>query len=246
MNSTAPTIITGTYKSKNSKLGDLFKSHTSNINYHPHIKMFNMYESEIDLLVLSVAFKRHRTENNSGPRVYIENLLSPELFKIFTPDDIEQANIIRDYYSKKLMMLTLKSDNPMTPFRKDLSEFVNSNGRQFVEKILPLAFRLPEFYEYDKKFDEVVRSAKEPHNLAENQYLLLDILNRVNKNMKRVEYWFVDHKGKLACYSMAHNNTLAPIWDNYINSNNGVVTLNATKYRRNRDGIEYWDLTRLA
>lgn len=244
-----------------SKLGNLLKSvsmgsgtiHSSKLfgedilyKHKPHIKTFNMYESEVDLLALSVRFMRYRTDASNGPRTHIENLLSSELFNLLKEEDIQEANRIRDYYSKKLMLLTLKTDRPMTKFRQDLAEFVNGDGKRFREETLPLAFRLPEFYQYDIKFDEVVRDSKESYNLDKNQYRLLNILHRVNKRLKRIEYWFVDNKGKLACYSMTHDNTLAPIWDKYINSTNGVVTMEPVKYSKNRDGIAYWDLTRLA
>ena len=75
-------------------------------------------ETNTDILALSVRYKKIRDTLNSN--IFIENLFDTELLNHITIQDFIDANTIRDYYSKKLMLLSLKGIE-LSPFRKDVT-----------------------------------------------------------------------------------------------------------------------------
>ena len=118
------------------------------------VKRYEVFESPEDLLVLSVVWHKMRKAGNQViPRPM--NLTDNILFENIEPCDRERAKEIRDYYSKKFMVFTLK-EQKLTAFRKDLNSFIHSDGLIFKETMMPLVYRLPEFYEYDIGFDDMV------------------------------------------------------------------------------------------
>jgi hypothetical protein len=76
--------------------------------------------------------------------------------KLITDDDHQIAGQIRDYYSKKIMMWNLLG-HPLTNFRQDLSAFIHLNDFSEVpDRMLPLIYKLPEFYFQDIKLEDVL------------------------------------------------------------------------------------------
>jgi hypothetical protein len=70
-----------------------------------NVKKYEVYEISQDLLALSVCWARYRkVRDEPGLHPTITKLLDSELFRLVTEDDIAQANVIRDYYSKKIMV----------------------------------------------------------------------------------------------------------------------------------------------
>jgi hypothetical protein len=104
-----------------------------------------------DLIALSVAWYRLR-KNSQAAFLGIDNLTSTILAKEVTQDDRVVADQIRKYYSQKLMMIKLTKNN-ISKFREDLNVFIHSTSPTTDDKMLPLAYRLPEFYDYDTAFD---------------------------------------------------------------------------------------------
>ena len=126
------------------------------VKINPYVKQYKVNESAEDLLALSVAWFRLRKNRTLTPYPMIESLTDENLFKSLTEEDRLMANTIRDYYSKKIMVMALK-EIKLTKFREDLSKFIHSDGKLFVDDMLPLVFRLPEFYEYDTAFADMMR-----------------------------------------------------------------------------------------
>ena len=93
-------------------------------NISPQVKKYEVFESPEDVLVLSVTWKRLRDED----RHIAGKLLDSELFAHIKQEDRDKANVIRDYYSKKVMMWKLKGDGKLTSYRNDMNNFVHSNG----------------------------------------------------------------------------------------------------------------------
>ncbi len=103
------------YSAQSINLGD-FEYTFSN-----HVQKYEVYEISKDLLALSVCWARYRkTRHDPGPQPTITKLLDTELFRLVTEEDITHANVIRDYYSKKIMVLKLKNEG-FTAFREDLN-----------------------------------------------------------------------------------------------------------------------------
>lgn len=207
------------------------------------IKRYEVFESDEDLLALSVCWKRLRDSRLNGyPIVSITKLTDRELFDHVTSDDRTLASTIRDYYSKKIMLLKLKNIE-LTKFRHDLNEFIHSDGKIFKETMLPLAYRLPEFYEYDVNFEkfttDVNRSLVDFKKIS-NTHKKLKLLQKVvvsRNRYRRTEYWFSDDKNNLVNLNFDNNNYLISLLDKCIIEDD--IELDGIFTKRERDGQEF-------
>lgn len=213
-----------------------------------NVNKYEVYEISKDLLALSVCWARYRkVRNEPGLHPNITKLLDSELFRLVSEDDIAQANVIRDYYSKKIMVWKLKNIN-LSSFRQDLNSFIHSNGQTFKESMLPLAYRLPEFYEYDVEFETMAfdynKEVKSYDSRASNETKQLKFVKKLTVNKKYTkskEYWFTDTHNNLVNFSLASNNLLLPLLDNVVTKGNVIIN---AKYKKSyRDGNEHLTLT---
>ena len=213
-------------------------------NEQSHVKQCQMFEIDVDLLALSVAWHRLRTGNTI--HFGFSSLLSKELYESVTTEDKYRANQIRDYYSKKLMMLILR-DIKLSPFREDLKEFIHGTGMQFSEKMQPLVYRLPEFYDYDvavdkmfSRYNVVVKGYDE--SIKENKVLThVDSFRVERKKFKYKEFWFRDHSNSLVALRYDANNPLLPFFEHCIR---GDIILSGSYRKVCRDGREHLQVTR--
>ena len=167
MSNNSPWIINGSgISAQSASLNTISLSNISGYNnsislgdlefaFNDNVKKYEVYEISQDLLALSVCWARYRkVKDEHGLRPVITKLLDSDLFRLVSEDDIAQANTIRDYYSKKIMVWKLKNIK-LTPFREDMNTFIHGDGKMFKENMLPLVYRLPEFYEYDIEFEKM-------------------------------------------------------------------------------------------
>jgi hypothetical protein len=205
-----------------------------------HVKKYQVYEIENDLLALSVTWHRLRKNHmNGGQYVPIDKLIDSTLIKHLSGEDMARAQEIHDYYSKKIMVMKLKGSG-LSRYKEDLNTFVHSNGKIFKEDMCPLAYRLPEFYEYDVeldtlfgKYNRTVRLASEP----ERTLKLVKSLYVGKKYSKRKEYWFSDEYDNLHKLTFTHDNPLLTLLDYYAQNEIKI----AGKWRRtSKDDREYF------
>lgn len=206
----------------------------------PHVKKYQVFEIENDLLALSVAWYRLRKEHsNGGTYTPVSKLLDSQLIKHLSGQDIAQAQVIRDYYSKKIMVNKLKGI-PMSRYKQDLNTFIHSEGKIFKEDICPLAYRLPEFYEYDTQVDELYvthnREIKTPAEPTKNLTLVKSI-SVGKKYAKRKEYWFSDEHNNLHRLSFTHDNPLLTLLDMY---SKNELTISGRWRKTNKDDREFF------
>ena len=226
-------------------LNNLFK----NINRSDYVKRYEVIEATEDILALSVAWKRLRDIKNEGGslNVSVTTLLDDNLFrKIEEPDRI-RANEIRDYFSKKIMLWTLKSVK-LSAYRQDLNKFIHGDGKKITEDLLPLIYRLPEFYEYDIQFDQFKREV----NLEITNFSNIDSLKKIttltpvtsfyktNKRVKHFEYWLKDSNDNAHLITIEPKNPLKHIWDTMFA--NGQLRIEATCYPKKYDELQYYQL----
>ena len=205
-----------------------------------HVKKYEILEIEEDLLALSVAWKRLRdAAKKGGSYVPVSKLLDKELFSHVTDNDREQANNIRNYYSKKIMMWKLK-DLKLSNFREDMNSFIHTNGKMFKDSMLPMVYRLPEFHEYDVEFDNLVL---EHNKIITNRKVIQTKTLELKKNFivgkkytKRKEYWFSDEDNNLVTFSLSHDNPLISLLDLQCKN---PITLSGNYTIRHRDNNEY-------
>lgn len=208
-----------------------------------HYKKYEIYEFEEDILAVSCAWKRQRED---APNEYkYSKLTDKKLFDSVTSDDRDSARIIRDYYSKKIMMLKLKG-KPLTSFRKDLTIFVHGEATRSTEEMFPLIYKLPEFYDYDMSIEKIKTHLEDrPSSLEKihGKQSCFDLspittVKKHNKRMKVMEYWFKGKNNTPVLIQLEPKNPLLHIWDEMFNSKK-VLQISGLPFVKHMDDFEY-------
>ena len=224
----------------------------------PNIKRYQMYEVNEDALALSVTWKRLRDEKRSVTC----RLLDGTLFQDVTQADRDMASIISDYYSKKIMMVKLKSNQPLSKYREDLNTFIHGNHSIIREDMIGLIYRLPDFYNFDIALDantaKVNKKAQlNPKISSSAKFEPLGKLDRKTKNRHVIQYWMREKlTGNAAMIAIDAKNPLQNVWEmlfdnsealtlTYSNSiqhlsDNSIQHLSDTEYML----LSKWNLTK--
>jgi hypothetical protein len=232
-------------------LNDIIKS-TTNYQEGKYIKTYQIIEAVEDLLVLSVAHKRLLSEKISllAKSFSFKNILDSVVFENINDNDREIASTIRKYYSQQILMWALKGIK-LTAFREDLKTYINGEGNKFVENTIPLVTKLPYFYDYDTKLDEIKRefttdtegfNHAATNNPSKRSCILTPIksLSRKTKKVKCIEYWLKDNYNQAYKIEIEHNNPLQHLWDKTFNSSK-LEILCYTKVKR-LDDLNYFHI----
>jgi hypothetical protein len=132
----------------------------------------------------------------------------------------------------------------LTSFREDLNTFVHSDGKTFKENMMPLAYRLPEFYEYDVEFEKMsfeynkeIKRLGSP-NVSERKHLTyIKSLSVNTKRLKKIEYWFSDSHNNLVQMNIETHNPLNTLLEKVITT--GSIEVSGKYGTRIRDGNEF-------
>lgn len=211
-----------------------------------YYKKYEIYESEEDLLALSCAWYRIRNTSkdaNVGIRPTISKLLDRDLFPLVTDEDRELAGKVRDYYSKKIMMLKLKNEH-ISNYTEDLNKFIHSDGTKVVEQTFGLAYRLPQFYFYDMEIDKIFSGRKTvvSKNIIGNEVKTLSFISKTvldRRSLKRNEYWFSDENNNVVALYLDKNNPLTGIFEQLIQK---PITLNGLYYAKRKHDIGFYQV----
>jgi len=223
---------------------DKFESMLSSMRMN-QVKRYEVFESPEDLLILSVVWhKIRKAGNHIIPRP--SSLTDNTLFENIEPCDRERAKEIRDYYSKKFMVFALK-DHKLSAFRKDLNSFIHSDGKIFKEEMMPLVYRLPEFYEYDIGFDDMVMMNEltkkfEPTDNFSKTVRLNPLTKLIVKKRtgKFTEYWLKDDSKKMYKIEIPLDNKLAHLWEYFFEQTQ--VPINGYYKYSTKDGVDYYHI----
>ena len=219
-----------------------------------NVKKYEVFETSEDILALSVTWHRLRPLISHG----ISNIMNPSdrptkltdsiLFKEIIQEDRDKANLIRDYYSKKLMMFTLKGQQ-LTSYRKDLNTFIHGDCKVVKEEMMPLVYRLPEFYEYDVGLDEMFLELDTRFEGSQISLSTIKTLTPVKKftvkrkSRKFVEYWLKDEENKPYKIEIDSNNELMHLWDYFYDKGKfHEITLDTVLKFSNRDSVSHYKL----
>lgn len=216
---------------------------------HAFYKKFEMVESVIDVLALSCTWYRLRT---AGQYLGVGRLLDPELYDKVTDADVNTADAVRKYYRNKMLVMVIQNQN-LTTFRKDLNEFVNGDGKIFKDTMLPLAYRLPEFYHYDRAIDSLKESVNVvlPAYCGDTTQVLTPFvrLTKRSSNATRnsVEYWFKNELDIAHRIKLLYKNPLQHIWDNLFDRGDCMNISTKKTSREVLDGLQFvsidqWEL----
>jgi hypothetical protein len=234
-------------------LGNLSTSITGifadHISSSSNVKKYEIIETTEDLLALSCAWYRIRQDKHTL-QPHVTSLLSDALFRHVTPEDRTKAEEVRDYYSKKFMVMALK-DLRLTQFRHDLKEYLLGNPNKFTEKTVPMVYRLPEFHAHDVEFDVIKRDFEkdipEFNTLTRrtiNKSVRLTPVKGFKKNSKIrgkfTEYWLKDSSNRAYRFGLTATNPLIGLWD--MQFNNGDMVLNLNTQAARRDELQYFNI----
>ena len=214
-------------------------------DFNPNFRRYEMIDSNEDIISLSVTWKRLRDNRDNVP-IYANSLLSADVYAAVKTSDRDRANQIRDYFSKKIMLWTLK-EFKLSQYRQDLSELIHGDGKKITEKMLPIAFRLPEFYEYDIEFDkfkqDVTLELKHFNSGTQQKSSTLTPIKcfyKSNKRIKQFEYWFKDGYGNANMIGIEPKNPLKHIWDKLFDSER--LQIEASYCPKKYDDLQYYQL----
>jgi hypothetical protein len=194
------------------------------ITLNSNVKKYEVFETTEDILALSVTWHRLRPLISHGISKIINPINRPTkltdeiLFREMTQEDRNRAEVIRDYYSKKLMMFTLKGQ-ALSKYRKDLNTFIHGDCKVVKEEMMPLVYRLPEFYEYDVGVDEMFLELDTRFQGSKISSPAIKTLTPVKKfivkrkHRKFIEYWLKDIENKPYKIEINSNNELIHLWD---------------------------------
>lgn len=216
---------------------------------HPEVKQYQVYESPEDILALSVRWKKLRDEGKSPAG----NLLHKSLFPYVTNEDRLEADQIRDYYSKKLMLLMLKDSKDVTKFRKDLSSFIH-NGKMIVqENHLGIAYYLPAFYRYDSQLDKIKEQVNVNQEWSKERVKEFDVTKKLtplskilkeNKKIKIFEYWFKDKDENAVMITLDPDNPLLHMFD-YLFYKFDFVEIFGTFFSSKIDNLNHYKIANM-
>jgi len=218
---------------------------------NPNVKKYEVFETSEDILALSVTWHRLRPLISHG----ISNIMNPSdrptkltdsiLFKEMISEDREKANVIRDYYSKKLMMINLRGQR-ISNYRKDLSAFIHGDCKVVKEEMMPLIYRLPEFYEYDIGTDEMFRGLDtrfEDSRIASETIKTLSPVKKFvvkRKSGKYNEYWLRDEQNRPCRIEIDSSNQLMHLWEYFFEKNS--LSLDCISKFEERDNIAFYKI----
>jgi hypothetical protein len=224
-------------------------SYTDEIWNKPAV--FKPLTSSEDILALSVTWHRLRTSDNpqkaSGDMP--SDLLDKILRENLTSEDKAKANMIREHFSKKIMMQLLLDAVPMSNFRKDLNSFIHSSpGTPISDKLSPLIYRLPELYEYDLNFQAMFVNEQLTKTImpcigrySVNLIPLTKMSVVLKTKGKFIEYWLKDDANKAYKIEILNSNGLHHLWDHFYDKKE-VIPMIGSLQTRHRDGIDYFKL----
>jgi len=221
------------------------------INQHHSIKKFEMYESPVDVLVLSCALQRMRDNKQYGHKI-----LDRQVVDSVQSQDHTKSKEIRDYYSKKIMFGKLNEKLFMSKFREDMNKFIHSDGFHFKETDIGMVCYLPTFFDYDVQLDEVKSEVVinqhfreldkngSPRKLGVTANLTpLKKIIRKNRNSERIQYWLKDDKlDSAVLIQLLKDNPLLHIWDHYFTTQ-PMLVVEGTFNRTHHDDFEYFSTT---
>lgn len=246
-------VISGVNRNSNifSGLNNLSGSVTWDSNSNGNVKKYEVFETSEDILALSVTWHRlrllgNRIINTIRPTTLTDNILFTEI----NQEDRNRADIIRDYYSKKLIVMTLRGQR-ISKFRKDLNTFIHGDCKIVKEEMMPLIFRLPEFYDYDIQLQEMFSDLNKQFEDTEDQaygaaYGGKKILKPMKKFVVKLrtnkfsEYWLKDDDNKAYKIEIPIENKLNHLWEHFFEQES--IPLQGHFRHMERDGINYFHL----
>lgn len=219
---------------------------------NPYVKKQEIFELKEDLITLAASWYRYRKlrneRHNSTYGLTIESLTSKDLFEFVNEDDLSLADQIKNYYSKKFMLLKLKGV-PFTQYRLDLNDLVHGDAKTVKESSFALAYYLPDFYFHDQEFDTLLVDYNK-EVITDNRLIgvrptklkLVKTFKIQRKRIRKNECWFVDEHKNLVNMNTDLNNPLMSLLEKHVTD---FVNVEGVFLKRKRDDYEFLEVSNL-
>jgi hypothetical protein len=216
---------------------------------------YQVYDMVVDPLAVQCSMRRNGTYDSKsypGLSAYANTTLDK-----VTVEDIELADDIRNYYSKKLLVHTL-AGHKLSKYRSDLSQFLVQSKSKLDERYFGIISTLYDFYIYDTTLDRIWSehitggiNNFTPEVRGEYRFMPVGLLKRKTRVARYNMYWFkmVD-SGMAAVIPVRTDNGSGPLvemWDSLYHSSSEIglegdwkcVTLSGKTYLQSKK----WKIT---
>lgn len=207
-----------------------------------HVKKYEIVETSEDILAVSVCYHRKRKEIQG---YHLPKLLTQELFESVNEEDRTKASVIRDYFSKKIMVWKLKNIQ-LSRFRDELNTFIHGDSKKFKEDYCKIAYVLPSFYEYDTYLENLFHEHNRVLPKSNLKYFqgikkltYIGKSNRDRKIQKAAEYWYTDENDNIVNLTFSKDNPLLPLLESF-----NELHMDGVFFRKTQDDVEYYQLTK--
>lgn len=212
--------------------------HSSGYNFSDITDIFHELESNEK--------NKMRIDPTDGLAISVANYRNRELHNAHTgviESDYITADNIREYYSKKLVVRTLKG-KPLSNFRQDLSDYLSKGYKQsYPEKYLGMIHKLPEFYFYDLEIDSLrLDSTNEPldTSIGVKKLTFVKKLYLSTRSIGLFTFWLHDENKNLYCMQIEKTNALLDLFQSLCEY--GTFNLSGKYIAINKDDLNYYKI----
>ena len=196
-----------------------------------------------DPLVLSCTL--HSLRSAGSPWMNIDSDIVKESVSI---EHREEAEKIRDYYTKKFFWSALANTRPLSDYRRRLLNLLESRIRKCDDKDVGIYYKLPFFYKEDIVYDQLKKNFKTvslPAITNNNSKVRMDLtfisttFSSQRKN-KIERFWFTEGT-YLYQIEIRDDNPLMDLFKSLL-SDNKVLKLETHRYIDRIDNMEFYKL----
>lgn len=191
---------------------------------------------DVDPLVLSVRLKKIK---ETDPSQWFR-LESSDVKARLMGEDFNEAEAIKDYYSKKLMWNSLK-DTRMSSYRTHLMSLLSQVKSTLTKKEVGMVVTLPYFYAEDQVMDSIAKNYRvvdcpmvKP-NLQKftRELVYIHQTSRWVNKTKFVFYWFADDNNYVYNIQLEEGNILRKFFED------AVLTQSTTRFETHITKVDY-------
>lgn len=194
----------------------------------------------------SCCLYRLQTKSNN---FLFSSILDERLTDLICLDDLDLANNIREFYSKKIIMAALNQEN-VSSFRKDLAHFLANESENISDKTVGLVQQLPHFYVSDKliqklkehEFKVIPKSnlnklIKTPFN---EKIVPLNSCTIKIRGIKNKHYFFKTKDNSFpVVIKLQYSNPLIHLWEHIFDNSNEIEICDGKVYIAKEIGFNY-------
>jgi hypothetical protein len=174
---------------------------------------------DVNPLVLSVRLKKIKTADPS----HWLRLEDPGVKSHLMGEDFNEAEAIKDYYSKKLMWTSLK-DSKLSDYRSTLMSLLSQVKTLLTKKEVGMIVTLPYFYEEDQVLDSIMKNYRvadcpvvRPNLIKfQREMVYIHTTSRWMNKKKFLFYWFADDNQYVYNIQIEEGNPLRKIFEDAV------------------------------